>query len=246
MSIVFKILKRLLLAAVSLFCIGVIIFFIWRINSGNTPSDLKTLTPNASLSEAYAEAGNDLYMFFQPRQLEYTANEGASGYFFVSDTAIIPAANQIQTVVRYNNSTLSGVAEKYSLPAVPDRASDVFEYYVVVAVDLTPEDREDNLSSDSDKVMLVPCKGEIVGSDSKYMYNFRRVVFDLEACGIDLEALVADGTLIAIYMEYFYVGAEDTETPLANLCLYDYLNDNKQIKLTSKDKKAISAFSANN
>ena len=246
MSIVFKILKRTLAALVTLFCIGVIVFFMWRINSGNTPSDLKTLTPNASLSEAYAEAGNDLYMFFQPRQLEYTANEGANGYFFTADTAIIPAANQIQTVVRYNNSTLEGVAEKYSLPSVPERESDIFEYYVVIAIDLTPENKEDNLSGDSDKVMLVPCKGTVTGVGSKYMYNFRRVVFDLTEYGIDLEALVADGTLIAIYMEYFYIGAEDAEEPLANLCLYDYLNDNKQVKLTGKDKKALSAFSANN
>lgn len=242
MSIVFKILKRLLIATISLFCIGVIVFFVWRINSGNTPASLKALTPNDSLAASYAEEGNDLYMFFQPRQLEYTANEGANGYFFVSDTAIIPAANQIQTVVRYNNSTLKGVAKDYSLPEIPARDSDIFEYYVVIAIDLTPENKEDNLSSDSDKVRLVHCKGTVTGEDEKYMYNFKRVVFDLNGCDVDLGALVSDGTLIAIYMEYFYVGAEDSETPLANLCLYDYLNDNKQVKLSGKDKKALRAF----
>jgi hypothetical protein len=113
---------------------------------------------------------------------------------------------------------------------------------VVVAIDLTPENKEDNLSSDSDKVKLVYCKGTVTGEDEKYMYNFRRVVFDLNECDVDLGTLVSDGTLIAIYMEYFYVGAEDSETPLANLCLYDYLNDNKQVKLSGKDKKALRAF----
>ena len=245
MSIVFKILKRALIAAITLFCISVIIFFMWRINSGNTPSDLKILSPNASLCDAYERDGKNLYVFFQPRQLEYTANDGANGYFFVSDTAIIPAANQVQTVVRYNNSTLSRLAEQYSLSAVPDRDSDIFEYSLVIAIDLTPENKEDNLESDSEKVKLVHCKGKITDSDSKYMYNFRRVVFDLDEYGLDLEALVNDGTLIAIYMEFFYTEAEDTETALANLCLYDYLGEDKQVKLTAKDKKAITAFAGN-
>ena len=145
-------------------------------------------------------------------------------------------------MVRYNNSTLKGVAKDYSLPEIPARDSDIFEYYVVIAIDLTPENKEDNLSSDSDKVKLVYCKGTVTGEDEKYMYNFRRVVFDLNECDVDLGTLVSDGTLIAIYMDYFYVGAENTETPLANLCLYDYLNDNKRVKLSGKDKKALRAF----
>lgn len=242
MSIVFKILKRALIAIVSLFCISVIVFLLWRINSGNTPSSIKTLTPNASLSEAYERDGKDLYMFFQPRQLEYTANEGASGYFFVSETAIIPAANQMQTVVRYNNSTLKGITEKYSLPAIPDRESEVFEYSLVVAIDLTPEDQSDNLSEDEDKVKLVRCSGKVTDTYTKNMYNFRRVVFEFDESEVDLEALVNDGTLIAIYMEYFYSGAEDRDVALANMCIYDYLNDNERVKLTRKDKKAIEAF----
>lgn len=245
MSIVFKILKRLLVATITLFCIGVIVFFAWRINSGNTPNDLKTITPNASLCEAYGRDGKDLYMFFQPRQLEYTANEDANGYFFVSETAIIPAANQVQTVVRYNNSTLKGITERYSLDAIPERESEVFEYSLVVAIDLTPDDKEDNLSTDEDKVKMVECRGEVVATATKNMYNFRRVVFDFASTDIDLEALVNDGTLIAIYMEYFYVGAQEGEDALANLCLYDYLNDNERVKLSGKDKKALEAFCAN-
>ena len=212
---------------------------------GNTPSSIKTLTPNAALSEAYERDGDDLYMFFQPRLLEYTANEGASGYFFVSETAIIPAANQVQTVVRYNNSTLKGITEKYSLSEIPARDSEVFEYSLVVAIDLTPEDKSDNLSDDEDKVKLVKCSGKVTDSCAKNMYNFRRVVFELDEVGIDLEALVNDGTLIAIYMEYFYVGTEDGGAALANMCIYDYLNDTEHVKLTRKDKKAIEAFEGN-
>ena len=243
MSIVFKILKRLLLAAVSLFCIGVIVFFIWRINSGNTPSDLKTLTPNASLSAAYAEEGNDLYMFFQPRQLEYTANEGASGYFFVSDTAIIPAANQIQTVVRYNNSTLKYTAEDHGLEQVPDRTAEVYDVTLLLAIDLTPENQEDNLGNDEESVKFVRCHGKVTGTDQKNVYNYRRMVFDLDSAEVDIKELLDSGLLLAIYADFYYVGALDYEqTPYGVLCLYDFMSKDVKVKLEKGDVKALESY----
>lgn len=243
MSIVFKILKRTLAVLVTLFCIGVIIFLIWRIASSGAPADLETLSPNDSLAAAYAEEGDGLYAFHQPRQLEYTANAEASGYFFVTDTAIIPSANQIQTLVRYNSSTLERVAADFALPAVPSRESDIFEYSIVVAVDLTPEDSSDNLSSDEDKVRLVTCKGKVCASGEKNLYNFRRVVFDLDGTGLDLKALIDSGELIAVYMEYSLPDVEGGES-FANMCLYDYLYDNEQIKLSKKDIKAITSYTS--
>lgn len=245
MSIVFKILKRALAALITLFCIGVIVFLIWRINSSGAPKELEVLSPNASLAEAYDAHGDRLYAFFQPRQLEYTANTEASGYFFVTDTAIIPAANQIQTLVRYNNSTLDAVAEDFSLPSVPARDSEVFEYSIVVAIDLTPDDKSDNLEVGEDKVKLVTYKGKVTDSGEKNIYNFRRVVFDLDTAELDLEALMESGELIAIYMEYSLIGNSDGVS-FANMCLYDYLYDNEQIKLSKKDIEAIEKFKEQN
>ena len=87
--------------------IGVVIGLLcWRLFvSTSVPANVKTIDANEKLCRAYREAGGDLYMFSQ-NQTSITRGEKNAGYFSTEDTRIIPDANQIQILFRYNNSTI--------------------------------------------------------------------------------------------------------------------------------------------
>ena len=68
-------------ALCSLVIIGVIALLAWRIIDRNiVPKEVKTITPNDKLCEAYNAHGSDLNMFYQ-EQTEYTREEKNHGYF---------------------------------------------------------------------------------------------------------------------------------------------------------------------
>ena len=116
---------------------SVIALLFWRIASSGDPKSMKTLTINDALAEAYERDGEDLYMFRQ-NQRSITSGEHNYGYFSITDCVFIPAANQVQIVLRYNNSTLRSLAKDYNLSAVPSRDEELFDVSLVFAIDETP------------------------------------------------------------------------------------------------------------
>ena len=245
MSIALKVLKRVLTALVTLFSIGVIVFLCWRMVSSNNPKSLEVLTPNDALCSAYEKEGKDLYVFYQPKQLDYTASEKTAGYFFATDIAIIPAANQIQTLVRYNNSTLESTVKDFGLDSALDRTAENYDFSLLLAIDLTPDDTSDNLEGNADSVKYVRCHGSVAASMEKNRYNYRRVVFDLGTAELDLDQLTENGLLLAVYLEFCYVGDIDYDNVYANMCIYDYIYSNRQVELDKKDVKAIEEYLTN-
>ena len=245
MSTVFKILKRVLIALVSLFIAAVIGFLAWRILSSGNPSSMEALVANDKLVAAYEESDRSLYMYRQ-EQNSITRGDTNYGYFAITEYAIIPDANQVQTVIRYNNSTLKYTAADLGLSGIPAREAENYDFSLVVAIDLTPENKDDNLGNDPESVKFVRCHGALGATEQKNMYNFRRMVFDLDSAEINIKELKESGLLLAMYVDFYYIGNVNyEESPMATLCLYDYLSEDITVKLDRKDKKALEAYGDN-
>ena len=94
---------------------GIIALVLWRVLfSGRVPKNMETLTVNDALYEAYVEKGDGLTMYTQTHAPVVMEGETA-GYFWVCQTVFIPEANQVQVLIRYNNSTLKHIAQDFSL-----------------------------------------------------------------------------------------------------------------------------------
>ena len=239
MSIVFKLIKKLIVAMFSLLITGVIVFLLWRVLSSGDPKSMKVIDVNDRVSAAYSVAGEDLYMFKQD-QRSITSGNDNYGYFSITDYVIIPDANQIQTTVRYNNSTLKYTARDYGLDEIPSRDEDVYDVTLLVAVDLTPENENDNLGNDEAGVEFIRCHGRTTLSDTKNISNYRKMVFQLDDADVDLAKLLDEGLLLAVYADFYYVGDIDYDKPAyGTLCLYDFKTENIVVDLEGSDVKAL-------
>ncbi len=235
MSIAFRIIKRIFGAIVICVMLFIVGFFLWRIISSQNPEQMEVLYPTDELVALYGEQGEDMYMFRQ-EQRSITSGEDNYGYFSVTDCVIIPEADQIQATLRYNNSTLRSTATDYSLDTVPEREAEVYEMTLVFALDLTPDNPDDNLGNDEESVRFVRVHGSVVLSCEKNLYNFRRMVFKTDSSELDLSELLSSGELLAIYADIYYNGDIDYEkTPYGTLCLYDFKSEDIPVKLDKKD-----------
>ena len=213
---------------------------IWRLFSINAPKSMDSLSVNERLVEAYARDGELGGMFTQEQRSSTSAEENY-GYFFVTKTVFIPSANQIQIVVRYNNSTLRYTQEDFGLEAAPSRDDDVYDVSLLVVSDLTPDNDEDNLVIADGSTATARIHPTYVERAQTKLYNYRLFVFDLGE--VDLAELLDKGELLSVFADIYYNGAIDYEsTPYGTLCLYDYITETEPLKLTSAEKKAIESF----
>ena len=234
-----RILKWTFAALIALIC-G---FLLWRICSAADPASMKGLSVNESIHEAYVANGEELTIFTQ-EQNSITRAENNYGYFAVTNHVFIPEANQVQLVFRYNNSTIRALKEDYALEQTPSRDDTLYDVTLLLAIDLTPENSEDNAGNDPSSVRFVRvhATGE-PEAEKTALYNYRRFVFDVGESGEDLGALLDSGLLLAVYTDIYYV--EDCHyenTPYGTLCLYDYLSENVPVKLTAEDKLTLAEF----
>lgn len=216
----------------------VIGLLLWRIiDSKLTPKDVKALIPNDKLCEAYKESDGNLTAFYQ-EQNEYTQRKGENenyGYFANNGTVFIKEAEQVQFILRYNNSTLEKTAERFNLGKELTREENAFDVTLLIMYDLTPDNKNDN---DGKTPEAVEYKRIMPSSDplkhQKTVYNFRKYIFD----GVKI-----DDSVLAVYIDIYYVGETDYEkTPFGSLMLYSYNEENIEYKLSSSDKKAIEGF----
>lgn len=217
---VFRIICILMIATV----VGIIG---WRILSSGVPTDMKTLIPNEKLSAAYAQHGEDLNIFYQGDLDNLTRTEYNSGYFSVHNVAFIDRAEQLQVVVRHNNSTLKSLQKDLGLAEADSREEDVFDIQITVMYDLTPDNKDDNDGNTPSAVKKVTFRPVASKSMQKNLYNYKKYVVD----GIKIT-----DDVIAVYVDIFYdkdVMSEGT------LCIYDYRYPIDNYKLTKKDLAAI-------
>lgn len=232
---------RFLGILVGLIVFAVCVFMIWRVSSTGTPKELEALSKNDKLSAAYSESGEELYMFKQNQDIITRADYNA-GYFSIPDYCFIPDANQLQLVFRYNNSTLKALATDKKLDSVPDREGDYFDVSLVLYIDLTPDNDEDNGDTNSPNIKKIRCKASDVKKGKSTLYNFYRYTFDFEDCDepLEIKELLDSGTVIAIHAQFYYNEELNyDESPYGALLLYDPDMKNIRVKLSSADKKSL-------
>ena len=219
---------------------GTIIFFIWRaFFSTAIPAEVKFLSPNPALRDAYKAAlaeGKELTVFYQESQYDTTTVRDKNySYFSAKEARFIQEANQVQLLFRYNNATIRHLVEDYGLSEIPDRASELYDVTLYVAYDLTPDDLTDNAGNNPESVKFVRYHATNSTPATSLLYNFRRLTFD----GLDMT--VTDTPVLAVYVDVYYLGDLDYEAePYGTICIYDYLAENTYGTL---DKKEISALS---
>lgn len=204
---------------------AVCVVLLWRVITSSVPKDLTRISMNDAVSEAYAQKGDDLLLYTQ-EQNSITRNESNYGYFSSCAVLFIPEAEQVQLLIRYNDSTLKALQRDYGLAELPDSSMDWYDVTLVVATDITPENKEDNLVSDPESVLLSRVTPTYVSeSQHRGRYSYRRLVYD----GVEFDDL-----LLAIYADFYYVGdiryLEEgfniyTDEAYGTLCLYAYTEE---------------------
>ena len=207
-----------------IFVFSVIFFLLWRaFISTKLPAEVADIYFDDKLEEAIEQDGALLGAFRQ-EQRSITSTERNYGYFSVEKAVFLPSANELQVLARYNNSTLRATAEDYGLAEPPSRDADVYDVSLVIVIDKTPENKDDNLTGEGNSTEEVRLFPTPCGAVSEKMYNYRRFVFDFGEH--DLEKMLADGTLIAVFADFYYV--EDInydDEAYGTLCLYDYITE---------------------
>lgn len=211
-------------------------FLVWRVFfSGNTPSELDALQPNAALVAAYGEKGDDMILYTQ-EQSTHTRGEENYGYFAVPEFTYIPEAGQMQVLFRYNNSTLEATEEKYGLTEPLKKGEEVFDVSLVLVTDKTPDDVTDNTdgSANLEKNRIAPTS-RVVSTTALYTYFV--YVFD----GVDIK----EDTFAAFFDVYYQGDVNYESEAFGTLRLYHRDSEWIKVELTSKDKNAILDYQKN-
>lgn len=240
----FTLLKILFRLAVTAVVVLVFSIFIWRFVTGRVPKELTVISPDKTLAEAYEQYGDELVLYTQS-QNSITRSEESYGYFAVCDAVFIPEANQVQILIRYNNSTLEATERDYGLAeGTLNPEADWYDVTLVVARDCTPDIVEDNLGSDPESVSLERVyPSEVSASMHKGLYSYRRLIFN---------CVPQDALTLAVYADFYFVNdvayEEETfdiysDTAYGTLCLYAYADKNITRTLSEADIEALRAYS---
>ncbi len=238
-----RIVKYTVKAIGLLIVFGTIIFFLWRVFTSGNPKELERLTPNAPLCEAYdaaVAAGEELTVYTQYQKDNITAVPDKNyGYFGVTDAKFIPGADQVQLLIRYNNSTIRHLVEDYGLAETPGRDDRLYDVTLYVAYDLTPDVASDNSGEYPESIRYERYHATTEDSDKKNLYNFRKLVFD----GVKLDDPALP--VLAIYVDFYYVGDLDYEKEAyGTLPLYFHDADWDSYDLTRAEREALEKYAS--
>lgn len=212
---------------------GIIAIVLWRVLfSDRIPKEAKTLLVNEKTYEAYLAEGESLTVYTQAQD-EIAVNEtedGVYGLFWVSQTAFIPEADQIQILTRYNNSTLRHISTDFKLSEIPTRESIVADVSLVITTDPTPLDRDNG-----DEVKTRCTASGAPAVDQTRMYNYRKYIFD--------GAAFDPATTVDITVEFYYIDRVDYDKlPYCSLRIFDNRFEIDAVELTSRDTQALKAY----
>ncbi len=203
----------------------IVIFLGWRAVSHNTdPEEMTALVADEALTKAYATYGKELELYTQ-EQGTYTRAERNNGYFFIRQAVVIPQAEQIQILFRYNNSTIKALTEDYGLAQMPDRSEHLYDLSIAVKKDLTPDIYDDFDEEGCYTIERYHPSQEISGT--RNLYNYRKAVFN---------DIVIDETTLGVFVDIYYVGDIDYSQPAyGTLCIWDFTSEDLPVRLTQKD-----------
>ena len=220
------------------FVFSVIFFLLWRaFISTKLPSEVADLHFDDKL-EAAIENDGGLSGAFRQEQRSITSTERNYGYFSVEKAVFLPSANELQIVTRYNNSTLRATAEDYELAEPPSRNDDVYDVSLVIVIDKSPENKDDNLTGEGDSTEQIRIFGKKITAAEAQMYNYRSYIFDFGE--YSLQNMLADGTLISVFADFYYVQDIDYDREAyGTLCLYDYITGTVPYEPTKNEAAKI-------
>ncbi len=218
----------------ALLIFGVCAFVVWRAFISNiAPSGMEELHPNAPLTEAFAQKGESLVIF---RQEEGTMTRGEHnyGYFGVSYCVFIPEAQQVQLVVRYNNSTLAAIARDKGLAEEPPKGERILDVTLLKMIDLTPEDLTDNKdgSATVGRERIQPTGEPVI--DTTLLYTYCHYTFD---------GVVTEGDTLAVFADIYYEGDVNYDAdPYGTLRIYHTQNQKLYQKLSGDEIDALKQY----
>ncbi len=165
MKIAEKIIKGLIL----LLIFSIVAFLIFRIwLSSYYPKEAGGLIFTDGLLEYYEENGE---VDAKTQQLRFNYDDSKEGYFFAGELIVVPEAGALQISLRYNDSTLSALREKYP-ESFSGEGEIPFSFRLVGA---PPEEGANG-----------PAYSPIESKPSRFlMYNYERLCFE----GIDFDDL---------------------------------------------------------
>ena len=125
------------------------------------PSDATRFVVTQSVEEYYAEKGS-LEAFTQALRTPY--EDAKNGKFSADGLIVIPDASHLQVTMRYNNSVMKTMAEKYKLPEIPEATEGAFRYTLSVKYN----------GSEGFTVYEASLHTE----STAYMYHYTKLAFD--------------------------------------------------------------------
>ena len=208
-----KIIGRLFLTLLFL----IIAFLVIRVVIASDESVMDDIIATDNLKEAYKNGESEIFAL--THNVPYQISE-KDGYFSAYSFVYIPSANQLQIVVRYNNTVYRQLADREAEKVEKDPLYDAItvsegeEFLFVLRNEKTGEE-------------ILPT---VVESAEKWMYQYRRLVFDGvtvdKECDLWIDMRPADG--------------EETINML--VCHYSHQYTSMDIyKLNRAEKKALSA-----
>ena len=203
---------------------------LWRVFISNLPpAEMKRLSPNAPLADAYLAHGEELTLYTQ-KQPSLTKGEHNYGYFGITRCVFIPEAQQIQLTFRYNNSTLECVKNDYTLSEKPERGVEIFDVSVVRITDTTPSDTTDNVDGSPalKKERFSPTSRVI---DTTALYTYILYTFD----GVTM----TDDTITAFFDVYYEADVDYEKQAYGTLRLYHREDQRLPVELSRKEIKAL-------
>lgn len=232
-----RVIGRVFKGLIVLLVLAINAILVWRVFfSAQTPKSIAPLQANEALVSAYEAHGDKLTLRYQD-QSSITRAEGNYGYFSVTQCVFIPEAEQVQIVVRYNNSTIRHLTEDFGLAETPAREEHLFDVTLVKTNDLTPNDTTDNTKVEAlSFTRYAPNEGYL--RDYSSLYSYYRYTFD----GISV-----DDVTLGVFVDLYYVDAIDYNAEAyGTLCIYS--NDCKWLpySLTSADRAALGAWREEN
>ena len=227
-----KIIKKILrVVGWVIFC-SVLAVLMWGMcSNANDPRSVSTLMVNDRLAGIYSAQKDSMEIYYQNLD-KFNREEDSYGYFAITQSLIIPDAEEVQIVFRYNVSTLKYLAEDFpnDFPETPDRNEELFDVTLVKVIDLTPENTEDNDDEDNLKFERYFPSDSI--KDQTTRHNYQRFLFENVSCE----------DALTVYVCIYYKGELDYEkAPMGKIAIYTSDEDEIRCKyiLTSDDKKAL-------
>ncbi len=158
-----KIIKKTLLYTLRLLALCVFAILLWRIFVSSDPKSMQNFVWNEETIKIYNDNPSEFVAYYYKHKDNLTKD----GKFAASYVYYVPKTGQFQITLRYNDSTIKSLMEKYSLANEPSGEQFVFT--------LT-----DNAGNTYTEYEYISCE--------KSMYNYRRLIFD----GIDMTPLTVD------------------------------------------------------